>query len=161
MSNSESKINNPKSILVKVLQWFYLLLFLVSSTAFLWSKQIPLIAKSTLPEEIVIVASIISCIYFLIIALSFLTQNTNMLILSLVLIFFTSIGAAILLIITIPNAQTILSGNIPKCAAALSTCSVTEGVVVASALFMAISVPILLLNIITIIGTIKDIASTD
>lgn len=161
MTLKNPKTTIPKSLLVKVLQWFYLVLGLVAATLFLWYKNLPYFSQLSLPSEFVLAISIAAGIYCLALAFSFFTQNTNLLIFSLVLIFFTTIGAGIMLAVTIPNAQTILSGNLPECTKSLSTCNIKDGVIVASAILMIISVPTLILNFITIIGAVKGIAATD
>ena len=161
MNLKNPKTNTPKSLLVKVLQWFYLILGIVSATFFLWYKSLPYFSQLNFPNEFILAISIAAGIYCLALALSFFTQNTNLLILSLVLIFFTTIAAGIMLAVTIPNAQTILRGDLPECAAKLITCNIKDGIIVASAILMVISVPTLILNFITIIGAVKGIAATD
>ena len=155
------KISDSKSLLVKILQWFYLTLGLgIASSAF-WYKQIAVIESYNIPDIIVYLLLGGLTFYCLVLAASFFTQNTNLLILALVLIFFTTIGDLILFVIALPNAQTVISGNLPSCIKNLSLCSMKEGVVVASAILLAVSVPTLILNIITIIGSVKAIAATD
>ena len=88
-------------------------------------------------------------------------QNTNLLILALVLIFFTTIGALALLGISLPNAQAVLSGNLPECAKNIAACDLKDGIIVASPALLAVSVPILILNTITIVGAVKGIASSE
>ncbi len=159
LNDPQTKIS--KSILVKVLQWFYLVLGLTGATFFLWYKQIPYLSQLNLASEFMLALSVMAGIYCLALAFSFFTQNTNLLILSLVLIFFTTIGAGIMLAVTVPNAQTILSGKLPQCTTNLAACSIKDGIVVASALLMVVSVPTLILNLITIVGAVKAIAATD
>ena len=100
-------------------------------------------------------------VYCLVLAISFFLQNTNLLILSLVLIFFSTIGSLLMLVVSLPNAQEVISGNLPPCARNIASCTTGEGIVVASAALLAVSIPTLLLNILTIVGAVKGIAATD
>jgi len=152
---------STKSLLVKGLQWFYLLVSLISLSSLVWYKQIAILEKLELPDIIMFSLVFALVFYCLILSISFFTQNTNLLILSLVLIFFTTIGAAILLFIALPSAKLIFTGNLPACAKNLTLCSVKDGMVVASAMLLSVSIPALLLNILTIVGAVKAIASTD
>lgn len=155
------KIVAQKSILVKILQWFYLSFGLGVASSILWYKQIAVLESYNIPNIIVYLLVGGLTFYCLVLAVSFFTQNTNLLILALVLIFFTTIGALILFVIALPNAQTVISGHLPSCIKNLSLCSVKEGVVVASAILLSVSIPALILNIITIMGAVKAIAATD
>ncbi len=161
MNLKNPKTIAPKSLFVKVLQWFYLITGILTATFFLWSKQISFFSSPNIPGELILAITVAAGLYCLILSLSFFAQNTNLLILSLVLIFFTTISALIMLVVTIPNAQTIFSGNLPECSRNLALCNLKDGVIVASAMFMAISIPLLILNFITIIGAVIAIAATD
>lgn len=155
------KNTSSKSLLVKALQWFYLVLGLVTASSIFWYKQISFLSNLYLPNILIYSLAIALTFYCLILAASFFTQNTNLLILALVLIFFTTIGAIILLIISLPGAQAALSGHIPACAKNLQLCSLKDGMVVASAILLSVSIPTLVLNLITIVGTVKAIAAGD
>lgn len=155
------KVVAQKAILVKILQWFYLSFGLGIASSILWYKQVAVLESYNIPDIIVYLLVGSLAFYCLVLAVSFFTQNTNLLILALVLIFFTTIAALILFVIALPNAQTVISGDLPSCIKNLSLCSVKEGVVVASAILLSISIPALVLNIITIIGAVKAIAATD
>lgn len=150
-----------KSLLVKVLQWVYLILAVLSIIFVVSSSKIPFITKLGFPGEIFIGIGLAITVYCLILSLSFFTQNTNFLIFSLVLIFFTTIGSLIMLFIAIPNSGSAISGHLPKCIQNLSSCSLKDGIIVTSALLLTTSVPLLILNIITIVGSVKAIAATD
>lgn len=151
----------PKTLIVKILQWFYLILSLIISSILVWYKQIPFLSEYNIPDSLIFIVVGVLIFYCLILTASFFTQNTNLLILSLVFIFFTTIGAIILLVISLPNASVVINGQLPNCAKNIALCSLKEGVIVASAILLAISVPTLILNLITIIGAVKAIAATD
>ncbi len=155
------KTSVPKTLFVKVMQWFYLILTLLSASIPFWFKNLPYIDSLSIPEKLVYGASAALAIYCLILAISFFTQNTTLLILSLVFIFFTTIGALILLVLAMPNAQAVLSGHLPSCTQNLALCNFKDGLIVGSAILLSISVPILILNCLSIIGAVKAIAATD
>ena len=161
MNSQEQKIKTPKSILVKILQWLYLVVGIVAGTFWVWEKQIHYLNQFSLPRELYLAISVVAGSYCLVLALAFFTQSTNLLIFALVLIFFTTIAALIMLVVSLPNAQTVLSGKLPACIHKLDNCGTKDGVIVASAIFLGASTPILILNTITIIGTVKGIAATD
>ncbi len=155
------KNENKKSFLVKTLQWFYLVLGIGTASSVFWYKQITVLSSLYLPNILIYSLAIALTFYCLILTVSFFTQNTNLLILALVLIFFTTIGALILLVIALPGAQAALSGHIPACAKNLQLCSLKDGMVVASAIILSVSIPTLVLNLITITGAVKAIAAGD
>lgn len=149
----------PKALLVNVLQWFYLLLTLLSlSIPFIYQNYFNDLG---FPRNLVIGISIVLAVYCLLLSVSFFTQITNLLILSLVFIFFTSLGALALLIFALPNASAVISGDLPKCYTALDTCNLKDGIIVSAAYFLTVAIPTLLINIITIIGVVKGIAAKD
>lgn len=150
-----------KSLLVKVLQWFYLVLVFGIALILVWNKQIPYLSDYNIPDSLKYIAGGALIFYCFILTISFFTQNTNLLILALVFIFFTTIGALALLLISLPNAGAVVNGQLPSCAKSISLCSLKEGIIVGSAVLLAISVPTLILNFITIIGAVKAIAATD
>lgn len=155
----QTKVTVQKAFLVKVLQWFYLLLTLASlSIPFVYNA---FFENLGIPNNLVLGVTIILAFYFLLLCVSFFTQISNLLILSLVFIFFTSLGALALLILSLPNIGTIINGNLPKCYTALESCTFREGVIVSAAYFLAISTPTLVINLITIIGAVKGIAAKD
>jgi hypothetical protein len=151
----------PKSLLVKILQWFYLLLGITTLPLPFWYQQQAFSKSLGLPTELIygLIASF--ALYCLLLFVSFLLQNTNLLILSLVFIFFTTIGGLALLAVAFPNADNLIQHGLPECAKNLSTCSFQDGIIVAAAGALAIAVPLLIINIITIIGAVKAIAATD
>jgi len=161
MKLRERKEKIEKSLIVKILQWLYLIISAFSVTFFFWYKKVNFLPKFDLPNEFLLALSLVLGFYCLILAVSYFTQNSNLLILALVLLFFTTIIAILMFAVTIPNAKIILSGNLPFCINNLSACNVQDGIVVASAWSMAVSVPILILNFISIIGAVKAIAATD
>lgn len=158
---SKTKYSVPKSFLVKILQWFYLLLGVLVGSSLLWYQRLPYMAEINIPETLVYLIVGFLVFYCLLLTLSFLTQNTNLLIFSLVLIFFTSIGAILMTIPGIFNFQNILSGNLPECSKSIVTCNTQDGIVVAAAFLLAVAVPTLIINFITIVGAVKGIAATD
>lgn len=151
----------PKALFVKVMQWFYLILTLFSASIPFWYKNLPYLDSLALPNKVIYAVAGALVVYCLLLAFSFLTQNTTLLILSLVFIFFTTIGALILLVIALPNSQAVFSGHLPACAKNLANCNFKDGLIVGSAILLSISVPILVLNLLTIIGAVKAIAATD
>ncbi len=156
-----SKQASYKPLLVKILQWFYLLLALGSFTGVFFYQNLSFVPSLGFANEFIIGIFVAVIFYCLLLALSFFLQNTNLLILSLVLIFFSTIGSLLMLVVALPNAQEVISGNLPECAKNLASCTAGEGIVVASAALLAVSIPTLLLNILTIVGAVKGIAATD
>lgn len=150
-----------KSLLVKILQWFYVLLAVASLGSIFFFQNLSFVPSLGIGNQFIIGFFVAIALYCSYLALSFFLQNTNLLILALVLIFFSTIGSLIMLVVALPNSKSILTGNLPECVRNIATCSSSEGIIVASAALLAISVPVLLLNIITIVGAVKAIASTD
>ena len=150
-----------KPLLVKILQWFYLLLALASLSGIFFYQNLSVVPSLGIANEFVIGFIVAIALYFLVIAISFFLLNTNFLILTLVLVFFTTIGALGMLGISLFNADALFSGSLPSCAANIATCNSKDGIIVASTALLMISIPILILNIITIVGAIKGIAATD
>lgn len=151
--------HQPKALLVKVLQWFYLILALLAASGpFVYNAYF---SQLGFPQSLVVGLAGVGLIYCLLLAVSFFTQNSSLLILSLVFIFFTTLGSLALIAIAFPNASAVVTGHLPKCYTALETCSLRDGVVVSSAFFLTIAVPTLLINILTIIGAVKAIAAND
>lgn len=159
--NKKPDYATAKPILVKILQWFYILLALISIVAIFLFPQASFIRSLGFASEIIVAIFVAISLYSLILAFSFFTQNGNLLILSLVSIFFTTIGALLLLIVSLPNAHNFLGGDLPECASKLATCSLSEGIIVASAMLLVVAIPALVINFITIIGAVKAIAATD
>jgi hypothetical protein len=159
MDERTEKVHKP--LLVKILQWFYLLLAIAVGIGGFYFQSLNFVPTLGVANEFIIGFFGVLIIYCLILALSFFFQNTNLLIFALVLIFFSTIGSLILLVVSLPNAGAVISGNLPECSRNIATCSSSNGIVIASALFLAVSVPTLLLNIITIVGTVKGIAAAD
>ena len=155
------KQSTYKPLLVKVLQWFYLLLAIVTFAGVFLYQNLSFVPSLGIANEFIIGIILAIIFYCLVLALSFFLQNTNLLILSLVLIFFSTIGSLIMLVVALPNAQAVISGNLPDCAKNIASCTTSEGIVVASAALLAVSIPTLLLNILTIVGAVKGIAATD
>lgn len=157
----KTKLPSYKPLLVKILQWFYLLLALVNFACIFLYQNLSFVPSLGIANEFIIGIIVAVVVYCLVLAISFFLQNTNLLILSLVLIFFSTIGSLIMLVVALPNAQEVISGNLPTCAKNIAACTTSEGIVVASAALLAISIPTLLLNILTIVGAVKGIAATD
>ena len=157
----KTKLPSYKPLLVKILQWFYLLLATSAFISIFLYQNLSFVPSLGVANEFIIGIFVVVIFYCLILALSFFLQNTNLLILSLVLIFFSTIGSLIMLVVALPNAQAVISGNLPVCAKNLASCTAGEGIVVASAGLLAVSIPTLLLNILTIVGAVKGIAATD
>ncbi|HEY4694626.1 MAG TPA: hypothetical protein VIH52_01520 [Candidatus Nanoarchaeia archaeon] len=152
---------NSKSLLVRILQYFYLVIVIAAlALPFLYQQQS--FAKSLgFPSQLIWAVALVIIFYALLLFVSFLTQNSTLLILSLVLIFFTTILGLVLLTIAFPNLKEILEGNLPSCINNLGSCNFKDGIIVASAAALAVAVPLLVLNIITIVGAVKAIASND
>ncbi|HSX57883.1 MAG TPA: hypothetical protein VLE47_01260 [Candidatus Saccharimonadales bacterium] len=159
MKASREKTHKP--LLVKILQWLYLIFAILSLAAIFLYPQFTLLSGLGFPRELIIGSFLALAIYCLILSLSFFLQNTTLLIISLVLIFFTTIGAIAMMGVSIPNSKEVLAGNLPSCVKNLALCNLKEGLIVASAGLLAVSVPTLLLNILTIVGAVKGIAAAD
>lgn len=155
------KQSTQKPLLVKILQWFYLVFALSFVVAIFFYHNLNFVPSLGIANEFIIGFFLALAFYCLILSFSFFLQNTNLLIFSLVLIFFSTLGALALLVVSIPNSQAVISGNLPECSKNIATCSTSDGIIVASAALLSVSVPILILNIVTIIGAVKGIASTD
>lgn len=151
----------PKPLLVRILQWFYLLLGLVLVGGAFYFQNLSFIPTLGLANEFILAFFAALVVYCGVLVLSFFFQSTNLLIFSLVLIFFSTLGSLLLLVISLPNAQTIISGNLPSCASNIANCNTSDGIIVASAVMFTIAVPTIILNILTIIGAVKGIAATD
>ncbi len=150
-----------KALLVKILQWLYLLFAILAVAAIFVYPQINQIKVLGFPNEFIVGILIVVAVYCLILSLSFFLQNTTLLIISLVLIFFTTISSLAMLVAAIPNSGQVITGNLPDCVKNLATCSLKEGLIITSAGLLSVSIPTLLLNIITIIGAVKGIAASD
>lgn len=161
MKFPKAKTETPKSFLVQILQWFYLLVAILAVILAISSTKLDFITHLGFPKEIFIGFGLAIAVYALILSVSFFTQNSTLLILSLVLIFFTTIGALIMLAISIPNSHSFLSGQLPACSKNLSLCSLKDGIAVSSAILFVFSIPTLILNIVTIVGAVKAIAARD
>lgn len=159
MANTKNLVD--KALLVRILQWFYLLVALILGSAFVWLKQLSLFQNYNIPDIAIYLLLSALIFYCFVLFISFFTQNTNLLILALVLIFFTTIGALLLLILSLPNAIEVISHPLPNCIKNLSLCNRHDGVIVATAFLLSVSVPALILNIITIFGAVKGISATD
>lgn len=150
-----------KSLFVKVIQWFYLILTLLSASIPLWYKSLPYLDSLSIPEKLIYGLSAALVIYCFLLTISFFSQNTTLLIFSLVFIFFTTIGALIMLVLALPNSHAVINSQLPSCASNLALCNLKDGLIVGSAILLTISVPILILNFLSIIGAVKAIAATD
>lgn len=159
MDNHREKVQKP--ILVKILQWFYLLLGVIAVASVFLYQNFDFIPTLGIGNEFIIGFFGLIAAYFLILSLSFFLQNTNLLILALVLIFFSTIGSLLLLVVSVPNAHFVINGNLPECSKNIATCNTHDGIIVASAALLSVAIPTLVLNIITIVGAIKGIAATD
>lgn len=158
---TEASKNLVKPLLVVIMQWFYLVLGLIFLIGVFFYQNLNFVPSLGIANEFIIGAILATSGYCLILSISFFRQNTNLLILALVFIFFSTIAAVGLLLIGLPNANAVISGNLPSCVKNISTCTTSEGIVVASAAFLALAIPALLLNILSIIAAVKGIAASD
>jgi len=149
-----------KSLYVKILQWFYLLLAGVSIALPLLYKQV-LSQKLDLPNWFVWGITALVVFYCLLLFLSYLTQNTTLLILALVLVFLTTLVGIALIAVSVPNLHNLIQGGVPKCISDISLCNLKDGIIVSTAAALAVGIPILLLNLLTIVGAVKAIAASD
>jgi hypothetical protein len=150
-----------KPLLVVLMQWFYLLLGVLLVVTAFYFQNLSFIPTLGIANEFILGFFGLLAGYCLVLFLSFFFQKTNLLIFALVLIFFSTIGSLAMLVISLPNAQALFSGDLPTCARNIATCNTSDGIAVAGTALLVVSVPLLLLNILTIIAAIKGIGAAD
>lgn len=138
------------------------LLFAAAMAILAFSYQnLPMIGDIGLDANIVRIPFFVAIAYFGIIAFSFLVKGDNWLIFSIILLFFSSLGAIGLAILGAFNAQNLFQGGIPSCINDLASCNEGDGVVLFSAILLGISIPTLILNIATFFAAMKTMGAND
>ncbi len=146
-----------KTLVVKILQWFYLALALISLLFPLIFRQ-TIFVSLDLPIWFMWGITAVAVFYFLLLFTAFFTQNSILVIISLVCVFLTMIVGIILFGIGFINIQGVLSG-VPACWNNLAVCSGKDAIIVASAACLGLAIPLVILNIVTIIGAIKALSA--
>ena len=147
--------------LTRIFIFLYTAAFLVTISLPFFYQQLPLIGSIELDRTIILVPSIIIAAYFLIIAFSFFRAGDNWLIFSIILLFFSTLGALALTAIGSINAQHLINKGIPNCIQNINLCDDEDGVILASAILLAVSIPTILFNILTFIGIMKSFGARD
>jgi len=147
--------------ITRIFIFLYLVLFLAFAALPFVYQQIPLLGSSGLERQIVMIPAFAAAFYFLILTFSFWRAGDNWLIFSIILIFFSSLGALLLGAVGSLNARALLEKGIPGCYTDLSLCNSEEGIILLSVLLLGISIPTLLFNILTFVGIMKSFGARD
>src|SRR3990167_8634183 len=89
----------------RIFIFIYCLLFLTTAGLPFFYQQLPVLSSLKIDQSLVLIPSIATAVYFLIIAFSFFRAGDNRLIFSIILIFFSTLGALGLAALGIINAQ--------------------------------------------------------
>ncbi|OGY29032.1 MAG: hypothetical protein A3F35_02720 [Candidatus Woykebacteria bacterium RIFCSPHIGHO2_12_FULL_45_10] len=147
--------------ITRIFIFIYCLLFLFAAGLPLFYQQLPILATLKIDQSFVLIPSIATAVYFLIIGFSFFRAGDNWLIFSIILIFFSTLGALGLAALGGINVQHLIAKGIPSCINNINLCNANDGIVLASAVLLGISIPTILFNILTFVGIMKSFGARD
>ncbi|MDP2671584.1 MAG: hypothetical protein Q8P13_03985 [bacterium] len=147
-----------RPVISAIFSFLYLLIFLFAlSLPFLY-QNLPFISYLGLTKTLVLVPAAVLAAYAFLIAFSFFLRGDNWLLLSIVILFFSTLGAVFLLVLGIMTGKNLPNG-IPSCVNDISLCNSTDGFTLLSALLLGISIPTLVLNLLTFIAAYKTMGT--
>jgi hypothetical protein len=147
--------------ITRIFLFLYLVLLLTFAALPFFYEQIPFLSTLGLGQEIVMVPSFVAAFYCLLIAFSFWRAGDNWLILTIILLFFSSLAALVLGGIGALNARTLWEKGLPSCYTDINSCNSEQGIILLSAVLLGISIPTLVFNILTFVAVMKSFGARD